>query len=122
MHMKLDLKNNFVDELENIYRTHLIYRTIVVCNNDVIEYKKLLEDKEFSVYVINTISNINYDALDYRILLIKSELFEEFLNNIISNKMSNFYTFIKFTYENDVIKEQISKKYYNNYEIMNNII
>jgi hypothetical protein len=120
--MKIDLKNNFVDELENIYRTHLIYRTIVVCNDDVIEYKKLLEDNEFSVYVINTISNINYDALDYRILLIKSELFEDFLSNIISNKMSDFYTFIKFTYENDVIKEHISKKYYNNYEIMNNII
>ena len=122
MHMKLDLKNNFVDELENIYRTHLIYRTIVVCNDDVVEYKKLLEDKEFSVYVINTNSNINYDELDYRILLIKSEIFEDFLNNIISNKISNFYTFIKFTYENDVIKEQIFKKYYNNYEIMNNII
>ena len=120
--MKLDLKNNFVDELENIYRTHLIYRTIVVCNDDVIEYKKLLEDKEFSVYVINTISNINYDALDYRILLIKSELFEEFLNNIISNNLNNFYTFIKFTYENDDIKNSISKKYYNNSDIISNII
>jgi hypothetical protein len=122
MHMKLDLKNNFIDELENLYKTHLIYRTIVVCNNDIIEYKKLLEDKEFSVYVIDTISNINYDTLDYRILLIKSELFEEFLSNVISNKMNNFYTFIKFTYENDVIKEQITKKYYNNQDIMNNII
>ena len=122
MHMKLDLKNNFIDELENLYKTHLIYRTIVVCNNDIIEYKKLLEDKEFSVYVIDTISNINYDTLDYRILLIKSELFEEFLSNVISNKMNNFYTFIKFTYENDVIKEQITKKYYNNNDIMNNII
>ena len=122
MHMKLDLKNNFIDELENLYKTHLIYRTIVVCNNDIIEYKILLEDKEFSVYVIDTISNINYDTLDYRILLIKSELFEEFLSNVISNKMNNFYTFIKFTYENDVIKEQITKKYYNNQDIMNNII
>jgi len=120
--MKLDFKNNFVDELENIYKTHLIYRTIVVCNSDVIEYKKILEDNDFSVYVINTISNINYDELDYRILLIKSELFEDFLSNIISNKMNDFYTFIKFTYENDDIKERISKKYYNNYEIMNNII
>jgi hypothetical protein len=120
--MKLDLKNNFVDELENIYKTHLIYITIVVCNGDVIEYKKLLEDKDFSVYVINTISNINYDALDYRILLIKSELFEDFLSNIISNKMNDFYTFIKFTYENDIIKEKILKKYYNNYEILDNII
>ena len=29
--MKLDLKNQFVEELDNIYKTHLIYRTIVVC-------------------------------------------------------------------------------------------
>jgi hypothetical protein len=120
--MKLDFKNDFVDELEKLYRTHLIYRTIVVCNDDLKEYKKLLEDKEFSVYVIDSISNINYDTLDYRILLIKSDLFEDFLSNIISNKINNFYTFIKFTYENDVIKEQISIKYNNNYEIMNNII
>ena len=40
--MKLDLKNNFVEELDNIYTSHLIYRTIVVCNDDVLEYKKLL--------------------------------------------------------------------------------
>ena len=120
--MILDLKNNFVNELENIYRTHLIYRTIVVCNEDLIEYKKLLEDKEFSVYIINKISNINYDTLDYRILLIKSELFEDFLSNIIANKMNNFYTFIKFTNENDNIKKCISKKYNDNCEIMNNII
>lgn len=120
--MKLDLKNNFVDELDNIYKSHLIYRTIVVCNDDVLEYKKLLENKDYSVYVINTISNINYDTLDYRIFLIKSDLFEDFLNNIISNKMNDFYTFIKFTYENDIIKDTIYKKYNNNYEIINNII
>jgi len=120
--MKLDLKNNFVEELDNIYKSHLIYRTIVVCNDDVLEYKKLLENKDYSVYVINTISNINYDTLDYRIFLIKSDLFEEFLNNIISNKMNDFYTFIKFTYENDIIKDTIYKKYNNNYEIINNII
>ena len=120
--MKLDLKNNFVEELDNIYKSHLIYRTIVVCNDDVSEYKKLLENKDFSVYVINAISIINYDALDYRIFLIKSDLFEDFLNNIISKKMNDFYTFIKFTYENDSIKDMIYKKYNNNLEIINNII
>jgi hypothetical protein len=120
--MKLDLKNIFVEELDNIYKSHLIYRTIVVCNNDVLEYKRLLENRDFSVYVINTISNINYDTLDYRIFLIKVDLFEEFLNNMISNKMNDFYTFIKFTYENDNIKDTICKKYINNLDIINNII
>jgi hypothetical protein len=120
--MKLDLKNNFVDELDNIYKSHLIYRTIVVCNNDVLEYKKLLENKDFSVYIINTISNINYDTLDYRVFLIKYDLFEDFLNNMISKKMNNFYTFIKFTYENDNKKDIICKKYIDNLDIINNII
>ena len=86
--MKLDFKNNFVDELEKLYRTHLIYRTIVVCNDDLIEYKKLLEDKEFSVYIIDGITNINYDTLDYRILLIKSDLFEDFLSNSAVSRVS----------------------------------
>jgi hypothetical protein len=120
--MKLDLKNQFVEELDNIYKTHLIYRTIVVCNDDILEYKDLLENKEFSVYVVNSITNINYDTLDYRIILIKKDLFEDFLNNIISNNINNFYTYITFTYDNDNIKDTISKKYYNNYDIINNII
>jgi len=43
--MKLDFKNDFVDELEKLYRTHLKYITIDVCNDDLKDYKKLLEDK-----------------------------------------------------------------------------
>lgn len=132
--MRLDIKSRFVEELDDIYKTHLIYRTIVVCSNDDIdEYKVLLEDKEFSVYVVDKISAvINYDALDCRILLIKSDFVEEFFNDIISNSNNgtgtgtgngnNFYTYIVFTHDNSNIKERISKKYYNNYDIINNII
>jgi hypothetical protein len=121
--MRLDIKDQFVEELDDIYKTHLIYRTIVVCSNDDIdEYKVLLENKEFSVYVVDTIKNINYDALDHRILLIKCDLIEEFLNDIIENNISDFYTYIAFTYDNVNIKEMISKKYHNNYDIINNII
>ena len=120
--MKLDLKNQFVEELDNIYKTHLIYRTIVVCKDDISEYKSLLENKEFSVYVVNTIDNINYDALDYRIILINHDIFDDFLNYIISNNISNFYTYITFTYDNDTIKDAISKKYNNYYDIIKNII
>jgi hypothetical protein len=111
--MKLDLKNQFVEELDNIYKTQLIYRTIVVCNDDLAEYKRLLEMKDFSVYVVDTdaLSNINYDALDYRVILIKHTLFEEFLNNIIQNNITDFYTYIAFTYDNETFKEAIYKKY-----------
>jgi hypothetical protein len=114
--MKLDLKNQFVEELDNIYKTQLIYRTIVVCNDDLVEYKRLLEMKDFSVYVVDAdaLTNINYDALDYRVILIKHTLFEEFLNNIILNNITDFYTYIAFTYDNDTFKEEIYKKYDSN--------
>jgi hypothetical protein len=120
--MKLDLKNQFVEKLDNIYKTHLIYRTIVVCNDDISEYKDLLENKDFSVYTVNTVSNINYDSLDCRIILIKYDIIEDFLNNIISNNINNFYTYITFTEDNVNIKEEIINKYHNNYDIINNII
>ena len=120
--MKLDLKNQFVEELDNIYKTNIIYRTIVVCNDELVEYKRLLENKDFSVYVVDTITTINYDALDHRIILIKHSLFEEFLNNIISNNNTDFYTYIAFTYDNDNFKKAIYKKYNNYSDIISNII
>ena len=122
--MKFDLKNQFVEELDNIYKTQLVYRTIVVCNNDIEEYKRLLEKKDFSVYVldVDAIATINYDALDYRVILIKNTLFEEFLNNIISNNNTDFYTYIAFTYDNETFKEAIYKKYNNYSDIISNII
>ena len=122
--MKFDLKNQFVEELDNIDKTQLVYRTIVVCNNDIEEYKRLLEKKDFSVYVVDVdaIATINYDALDYRVILIKNTLFEEFLNNIISNNNTDFYTYIAFTYDNETFKEAIYKKYNNYSDIISNII
>jgi hypothetical protein len=122
--MGFDLKNQFVEELDNIYKTQLVYRTIVVCNDDIKEYKRLLEKKDFSVYVVevDAIATINYDALDYRVILIKHSFFEEFLNNIISNNNTGFYTYIAFTYDNESLKEAIYKKYNNYSDIISNII
>jgi hypothetical protein len=123
--MDMDLKFMFVEELDNIYKTNLIYRTIVVCNDDdVLEYKNILETKDFSVYLVDTPSNnhINYDDLDSRIILINSNKLEEFLNNIISNKTYSFYTHIIFTPDTENMKDLVCKKYYNYSEIFNNII
>jgi hypothetical protein len=41
-------------------------------------------------------------------------LFEEFLNNIILNNITDFYTYIAFTYDNETFKEAIYKKYDSN--------
>jgi hypothetical protein len=120
--MKLDLKNQFIEKLENIYKTHLIYRTIVVCDKDIGEYKELLENKDFSVYVVNTVSNINYDTLDHRIILVNNKILEDFLNSIIANDLDNFYTYISFTYDNTSMKEAIVKKYHNFRNIVSSIL
>ena len=120
--MNLDLKNQFVEDLDNIYRTHLIYRTIVVCDKDIVDYKELLENKDFSVYVVNTVSNINYDTLDHRIILVNNKIIEDFLNSIIANDIDNFYTYILFTYDNTSMKEAIVKKYHNVRDIVKNIL
>ena len=113
---------DFVEKLDNIYKSHLIYRTIVVCDGDIREYKRLLEKMDFSVYIVNLISNadfgIDYDALDYRVILIESAQIDQFLNTIFANNHTGFYTYITFTNDRDTVKDVITKKY----DIMNEII
>lgn len=108
---------DFVDKLNALYNTHLIYRTIVVCDGDVCEYKRRLEKNEFSVYVVDDAdadydNSINYDALDCRVILIDSKRIESFLKNTMN--INTFYTFITFTNDNDSAKEALMKqKQYN---------
>ena len=106
---------DFEDKLNALYNTHLIYRTIVVCDGDVCEYKRRLEKNEFSVYVVDaadTDTSINYDALDCRVILIDSKRIESFLKNTMN--INTFYTFITFTNDNDSAKEALMKlKQYN---------
>jgi hypothetical protein len=120
--MILDFKNQFVEDLDNIYKIHLIYRTIVVCDDNLADYKELLENKDFSVYVVKAVSNINYDTLDHRIILVNNEMVEDFLNNIIANNIDNFYTYITFTYDNISMKDTIIKKYHNVRNIVSSIL
>jgi hypothetical protein len=112
----------FVDKLEAMYNTHLIYRTIVVCDGDICEYKRLLEQRDFSVYVMDSETGYE-DALDCRVILIESKRIEGFLNTLISsNKIDTFYTFITFTNDNDDTKDAITTKYYDNRDIMDSVI
>lgn len=112
---------DFVDKLNALYNTHLIYRTIVVCDGDICEYKRRLEKNEFSVYVVDAAdtdtsdTSVNYDTLDCRVILIDSKRIESFLKNTMN--VDTFYTFITFTNDNDNAKEALMKqKQYN--EIM----
>ena len=100
---------DFIDKLNALYNTHLIYRTIVVCDGDICEYKRLLEKNDFSVYVVDTEydASVNYDALDCRVILIDSKRIESFLKNTMN--VNTFYTFITFTNDNDDAKEALLK-------------
>lgn len=100
---------DFIDKLNALYNTHLIYRTIVVCDGDICEYKLLLEKNDFSVYVVDSESDtyVSYDTLDCRVILIDSKRIEIFLKNTMN--MNTFYTFITFTNDNDDVKEALLK-------------
>lgn len=100
---------DFIDKLNALYNTHLIYRTIVVCDGDICEYKRLLEKNDFSVYVVDSESDtyVSYDTLDCRVILIDSKRIEIFLKNTMN--MNTFYTFITFTNDNDDVKEALLK-------------
>jgi len=103
---------DFVDKLNALYNTHLIYRTIVVCDGDICEYKRLLEKNDFSVYVADTDADtdtyVNYDTLDCRVILIDRKRIETFLKNTMT--INTFYTFITFTNDNDSVKEALMKQ------------
>lgn len=100
---------DFIDKLNALYNTHLIYRTIVVCDGDICEYKRLLEKNDFSVYVVDSESDtyVSYDTLDCRVILIDSKRIEIFLKNTMN--MNTFYTFITFTNDNNDVKEALLK-------------
>jgi hypothetical protein len=103
---------DFIEKLDNMYKSHLIYRTIVVCDRDICEYKRLLENKDFSVYIVNSIgAGINYDTLDYRVILIESAQMDEFLSDIFASNHTGFFTYITFTNDDDTVKDMITKKY-----------
>jgi hypothetical protein len=62
---------NFIINLENIYGLHSIYRTIIVCKDNIDFYEELLDKKNYSVYKIYNFEDIDYDSLDKRVFLLK---------------------------------------------------
>lgn len=65
----IDIYNNFIDKIENINKTYLIYRMIIVYKNNAELYKFNLENYDNSVYIVKNL-DIDFDKLDYRILMV----------------------------------------------------
>jgi hypothetical protein len=108
------LSNLFMNDLETIYQTHSIYRGIVVVNiNKEDEYRLLLENNTHSVLIIHNIEDIDYDALDSRVLIMDYLIFREFMNNILCYaKHSTSYNFIGITYDIDFeLKDELIEHY-----------
>lgn len=104
---------DIVDTLENLYSNHLIYRTIIVCDdNDLDNYKFQLENNDHNVYVLteyNKVDNVNYDIIDTRIFIIKETDFINFVKKYKDNDGRYFYNMVFFTSQKN--KETLTKEY-----------
>lgn len=105
----------FLEHIEdNVFNTELIYRSIIVVNNqrDCIRLKNLMERKDHSVHIIESISNtIDYNNIDNRIVLTTIQQFREFIDHIdkISGITNSTYNFIAFSFnlDNDIVNPEI---------------
>jgi hypothetical protein len=110
----------FFEHIEdNIFNTELIYRSIIIANNkrDCIRLKNLMERKDYSVYIIDSISTtVNYNNIDNRIVLTTIEQFRNFIDHIdnINGICNSSYNFIAFSFniDDDIVDEEVN--YYMN--------
>lgn len=117
---KNDMEDDIVNSLESLYSNNLIYRSIIVCDdNDIDIYKCRLEDNDYNVYVLTEYENIDYDIIDTRIFIIKEANFINFFKNYKKHKQSHdgrdgcddryFYNMIFFTSQKN--KEVLTSEY-----------
>lgn len=110
---KHTMEYDIVNTLENLYSNHLIYRTIIVCDdNDLESCKFQLENNDHNVYVLteyNNVDNVNYDTIDTRIFIIKETNFINFVKKYNDNDGRYFYNMVFFTSQKN--KELLTKEY-----------
>jgi hypothetical protein len=104
-----------LNKLDELYANNLVYRTIIVCNSTE-DYKHILNTNKYDVYILDKYDdNINYDALDVRILLINSESFLQFIKDYNKKELDRyFYTSIIFDSEDNELKTEYLKISKNN--------
>lgn len=132
------MTHDIINRLEKLYSDYLVYRTIIVCDNNIDKYLIILKENNYDSYVLKEYDDaIDYDSLDTRIFLIEKGNFIEFIEKYIENKNrvnvdidihrygAYFYNsiIIQFENDNDIIgeTERIKRKYKeisNNYDII----
>jgi len=98
----LSVCQEFLHSIETIYSTHSIYRTIIICNENIDLYVDFFKEKDYSVRIIDKYECINYDLIDKRIFIIKEDIFIRFIKDVNNNdtyKDIIFYNLIAFTKE-----------------------
>ena len=76
---QLEAFYDFVNNLEEIYKNQLIYRTLFIYKYHSKIYKYLLEQNDNSVHIVDIEDNIDYDKIDCRILLVKEKIYNDFI-------------------------------------------
>lgn len=106
----------FVTDIENkIYNQELIYRSIIITNdnNTSLLIKTIMEDKDYSIKVVDEIENIDYNNIDVRILIMQHDKFKDFLNYMENHNggvLNSSYNFISiyYTIPMDTVKKLIN--------------
>jgi len=91
---------DFIHSIETIYSTHSIYRTIIICNENIDLYVDFLKKKDYDVLIIDKYEYINYDLIDKRIFIINENSFISFIKDVNNNdnyKDIIFYNLLAFT-------------------------
>ena len=105
----------FLEHIEdNVFNTELIYRSIIIANNqrDCVRLKNLMERKDYSVFIIDSIStNIDYNNIDNRIVLATKEQFRDFIDQLdsINGICNSTYNFIAFSFniDDDIVNQEV---------------
>jgi len=127
----MSLIKNFIENIEdNIYKQHLIYRSILITNNNIESFilKNELTKKDYNSMVVKSIDEtIDYNNIDNRIIILSFDKFINFIDYIdIKSGLSNSsFNFIAFNYTiNSETLEALIKFYMNktNNNINNTII
>jgi hypothetical protein len=110
-----------INRLEELYSNNLVYRTIIVCDdNNLDKYNNILNTNNYTVYILKDYDNtIEYDSLDVRIFLIEKERFIKFINayiynqNLVAEYRGYFYNSIIIQLDNGNIEDllEIKKQY-----------
>jgi len=102
---KTILMDAFIEDLDFIYDNELIYRAMIICcESDKHNIRELLEKKDHTVFVLNSIeSDFDYEKMDARVIIVSSHNFKNFITHL-DNKygLCNVsYNLLAFSYSID---------------------